>query len=369
MKKLIPAIIFITSLTQIVHAKENDAVNVRIFSKYLLATASVHGKFHFDKPVFSASTCVFYAKKFGVYAQCGENKFRRNIVHLVSLNASFTVEAGKVKREYRGSLTVFTEGNHLVLVNVIPVEEYLSGIIKNEMPFKSLEALKAQAIVSRTWIYKNRHRHEQYDFCDLTHCQVYKGKSGAAKMFDDAVKKTTDAILTFPHDKNPADVYYHSACGGKTTAYMNEKEIPSLSYVNDTGYCTSSPHAVWEFFILKKEAGHIFHKPVTDIRIVKRDPSGRVLLISIKSNGSETKMPLQNFYRIFGKSIGWNKLKSALFNITSTESTFIFNGRGFGHGAGFCQWGAYFMSKQGKGCVDILKHYFPKLNIAHVSKN
>ncbi len=369
MKKIIFAIFFITSYGVNVHAKEKDAVSVRIFSKYLLTTASVHGKFHIEASGTPVSACVFHAKKSGIYAQCGKNKFRRNIVHLASLNPSFTVEAGKVKREYRGSLTVFTEGNHLVPVNIVPVEDYLSGIIKSEMPFASPEVLKAQSIVSRTWVYKNRHRHEQYDFCDLTHCQVYKGKSGEGKVFGDAVKKTKNTILTFPHDKKPADVYYHSACGGKTTTLMSGKTIPSLSYVNDTGYCTSSPHAVWEFFILKKETEHIFHKPVTGVRIIKRDPSGRVLLISLRIPGGETKMPLQNFYQIIGKSIGWNKLKSAWFDVSATERSFIFKGKGLGHGAGFCQWGAYFMSKQGKGYVDILKHYFPKLYIAHVSKN
>ncbi len=182
-------------------------------------------------------------------------------------------------------------------------------------------------------------------------------------------KKTNGIILTLPRSEHPAHVYYHSTCGGKTTNVVGGYAQAALSVVDDGANCSASPHYHWEFFMPKLTLEEIFKKPVNDIRIMKEDASGRALEILLKNKNKSIKMSAWEFYRMLGKSAGWNKLKSTWFTVSRYKDTFIFKGKGLGHGAGLCQWGAFSLAKQGKNYIEILKHYFPELKLARVAEN
>lgn len=356
------------------HAAMRKEVTVRVFSKYIVRNVEISGKFKIqantaDKNGNSSTKCVIQAKNEMLTARCDAKKFHAAMMTFVNLQSFIAIKTPPLKRTYRGSLVVYAENDRLILLNKIYVEDYLSGVLGGEMPFTSPEALKAQAVVSRTWIYANLHNHESYDFCDLTHCQVYKGVAGENKLSRQSVKETNGIILTLPRSEHPALVYYHSTCGGKTTNVIGGHVQKGLSIVDDGANCFISPHHRWEFFMTQKALEKIFHKSVTDIHIIKEDASGRALEILLKNKNKSIKMPAWEFYRTLGKSAGWNKLKSTWFTVSRYKNTYIFKGKGLGHGAGLCQWGAFGLAKQGKSYVEILKHYFPELNLTRVAEN
>lgn len=372
MKKLYSgALIVLLIYPSALHASVKKEITVRIFSKYAVRTVEISGKFNIQtrgiaKKSKPFTACVIQTKSSMLTIQCGAEKFHAAMMSFVSLQKFTAVKILSLKRIYRGSFAVYAENGRLILLNKISVEDYLPGVLGGEMPFASNEALKAQAVVSRTWIYANLHNHETYDFCDLTHCQVYMGAAGESKLSWQSVKKTSGIILTLLRSGQPARVYYHSTCGGKTTNVIGGHAQEGLSVADDGANCSASPHYEWKFFMTRNNLEKIFHKAVEDIGIVKKDASGRALEMLLKTKNNSVKMTAWQFYRKLGKSTGWNKLKSTYFTVSRYKDSFIFKGKGLGHGAGLCQWGAFGLAKQGKNYVEILKHYFPELTLTRV---
>src|SRR5258708_466156 len=110
------------------------------------------------------------------------------------------------------------------------------------------------AVVSRTYAHAKRRLHERdgFDFCDLTHCQVYKGVSRATVLYSSASESTQGEILRY-HDK-PIAAYYHACCGGQTEAghdvWKMRRQPYLVSVVDSTGpakkaYCSASPQYRW----------------------------------------------------------------------------------------------------------------------------
>lgn len=102
------------------------------------------------------------------------------------------------------------------VINLVPLETYLLGVVPAEMGFAQLEALKAQAVAARTYALANLGRHGKYDLCNKEHCQVYQGADAEKAIATKAVEATRGLILTY--GGRPAEVYFHSTCGGHTEA-------------------------------------------------------------------------------------------------------------------------------------------------------
>jgi stage II sporulation protein D len=128
-------------------------------------------------------------------------------------------------RTYRGVLEVFGNArNTLTIVNELPLEEYLLGVVPNELSpstFGQLEALKAQAVAARTYIVKNmgQSRAEGYDICDTDTCQVYQGAGTEDPLATQAVTETRGMIATY--NGQPITALYSSTCGGRTESSEN----------------------------------------------------------------------------------------------------------------------------------------------------
>jgi stage II sporulation protein D len=260
---------------------------------------------------------------------------------------------------------------HLVTENVtrtIPLEEYLRGVVAGEASIEGeMEALKAQAVVSRTFALKNlgRHSHEGYDFCSTTHCQRYVAKSGNAAAR--AVAETAGQVLV-DRQNQLIDAYFHAACGGMTANIASLWGVPAPSYlcgVRDD-YCAAMPHHSWTQSMptsklcvaLHEDARTDVGRRLDNIIVTKRDATGRAELVSIQGE-RRREVSGWDFKIVVGRKLGWSFLKSSRFEVARHGTDFVFRGSGFGHGLGLCQEGAHVMGHRGAAYQQILSHYFP----------
>jgi SpoIID/LytB domain protein len=278
-------------------------------------------------------------------------------------------------RPYSGALKIYKHGNALCIINLTPVEDYLAGILAAEMPQAELPALQAQAVVSRTYILKNRQRHstDGYQFCDLTHCQTYKGEASVTPAIRQAVTSTTGEILTF--NDEPISAYYSSTCGGTTAddigVWANTEEQPYLKSIADESFCSSSPHYRWRARISADSLHQIWQRrlgdPVTSLTITKKGADGRVRELALMGHSLHL-MTGEDFRAVTCRAFGWNTLKSTWFDVQIEKRAYFFNGRGLGHGLGFCQYGAMEMARRGYSYQGILQRYFPGTEIQKYGK-
>lgn len=137
-------------------------------------------------------------------------------------------------RAYRGSLEVFGNTRHtLTVVNELPLEDYLRGVVPNELnptAFGQAEALKAQAVAARTYIYRNlgQYKNEGYDVCATDTCQVYFGVRTEDPLATQAVVDTRGMIATY--EGAPINALYSSTCGGRTedAEFIFNEKVPYL---------------------------------------------------------------------------------------------------------------------------------------------
>ncbi len=253
------------------------------------------------------------------------------------------------------------------------LENYVLGVVSTEASIENEpEALKAQAIASRTYALKNLGRHHEhgYDFCSTTHCQRFE-LIAARPALAEAVKQTAGLILRDPQDEI-VDAYFSASCGGNTAnlkTLWGEEAPTYLHGVNDD-YCNSGSHYRWTDTIsAERLASALRSDPRTDVgqtvrslRVSRQDKTGRAEMISIEGDRARTISGWE-FKLIIGRSLGWNVLKSSRFNVLRSGSQFVFRGGGFGHGLGLCQEGSHSMAQRGFSYQQILAHYFPSTNV------
>lgn len=279
-------------------------------------------------------------------------------------------------RPYTGALQIYVDGDELGVINLAPAADYLAGILAAEISQAELPALQAQAVVSRTYMIKNWQRHLQggYQFCDLTHCQTYKGMSGVTPTIRQAVTGTANEILTF--DEQPIEAYYSSTCGGTTAddvgVWANAKDQPYLKSIADGSFCSSSPHDRWRARISADSLYQIWQRrlsePITSISITKRGDDGRVRELALMGHSLHL-ISGEDFRAVTCRAFGWNTLKSTWFDVEIEKRAYRFTGRGMGHGLGLCQYGAMEMARQGYSYRKILRHYFSGAEIEKYLEN
>lgn len=257
---------------------------------------------------------------------------------------------------YAGNIDVWKGENGLYIINELPLEEYIRDVVAAEViPDWDMEALKAQAVVSRTYaLYqKTMNGNSLYHLASSVLHQVYKGKNSDTRVMY-AVAATTGEVLTF--DGKIIEAFYHSTCGGKTE---NPEEVFGRQYqylksVEST--CDLSPYAVWERNIRLDEIEKAVGIPnIQDISISAYTSSNRVRQLTIKSGSGTTTVNATDFR----KALGWSRLPSTNFTITRTDADIVFQGKGYGHGIGLCQWCMLKMAREGKTYMEILSFFYP----------
>ena len=275
-----------------------------------------------------------------------------------------------IPRPYSGSIQIYVTGKELCIINLAPVEDYLAGVLAAEMPTADFAALQAQAVVARTYMIKNwrRHQKDNYQFCDLTHCQVYKGNENRTDQVKQAITNTADEILVY--HQQPIEAYYSSTCGGRAAddngVWANQKDQPYLKSRADSNFCANSPHYQWRAKISADSLHQIWQRhlgePMNAITISKKGADGRVRELALMGHSLHL-ITGEDFRAVTCRVLGWNTLKSTAFDLQIEKNVYIFTGRGLGHGLGLCQYGAMEMARRGYSYRKILRHYFPGTEI------
>ena len=252
-------------------------------------------------------------------------------------------------------------------VSTMGLEEYVGRVVSAETAAGSgLEARKALAIAARTFAARNRdrHRHEGFDLCDLTHCQVVGARTNAG---DDAAAATSGEVL-FASGR-PADVYYSASCGGHS-------ERPSAVWPGaaDPPYLPARPEPEcsgdqrWQTEVSASDLQRALTasgrrgQALRDVAVLARSSSGRVSRLRI-AGFEPSEISGEDFRMAAGRTIGWQVLKSTLFAVERTAAGYRFRGSGRGHGVGLCLLGSARMAASGRSARDILARYFPGTEI------
>ena len=264
---------------------------------------------------------------------------------------------------YPGYFIVKATKSKVTAINIVDVEDYIRGVVPYEigkLDSSRFEALKAQAVAARTYVYKHFNSRDAlgFDVFADTKDQVYMGYKSATPLTNAAVKATAGETMTYRGEFIIA--YYHSTCGGKTETMVtwDKKNLPYLKSVfspegpdSVPNYVTRVERSPLDFrdtlLSLRPEAD--FSGPAdTWLGPAERDASGRTAFCVIggaRFAGTE----LRSLF----------SLRSTAFTLTLEDGVFVFTVTGFGHGVGMSQYGAEVMARQGKDFRQILAHYYP----------
>lgn len=271
------------------------------------------------------------------------------------------------RQRFRGAVELIPQpGNRLLAVNDVNIEDYVAGVLYREMsPWWPLEAVKAQAIASRTFaLYtKGEQATKTFHFRNDMYFQVYGGAADEKRRARRAIDATRGQVLTYRGKPFPA--YFHATCGGKTedANVLWKVAVPPLKGVTCRS-CAGSPHYRWEQLLplaeiqkrLELYAGEI--GAVQAIEPIQRSQSGRVLQLRIIGTKATVTVSGKDFRQWMDPLV----VRSTNFEVDALhpqEGSASLKGRGWGHGVGMCQWGAYFQAKSGKRVEEILAFYYP----------
>ena len=265
---------------------------------------------------------------------------------------------------YRGMAELSYEAPGILVVNELPLEDYLVGLINCEISSAwPVEAVKAQAIVARSYaLYRKMQKHDApYHLESSVLDQVYKGSRTEDSRARFAVSQTEGEVL-MTYWGAIIQAFYHSSCGGRTESAENVWGIfqPYLKGVN-CEYCLGSPSAIWAQKLSlsdienKLRAAGFKISGVRDIKTGWRNNSGRMENVTIVSDTDSLTLTGDQFR----KTIGYGVVKSTNFTVKISGNYAVFNGKGNGHGVGMCQWGSRQRALNGFNYVEILSYYYP----------
>jgi stage II sporulation protein D len=255
-------------------------------------------------------------------------------------------------RWYRGAVQVVSTDKKLIAVNHVNLEQYLYSVLGAEMsPTFPAEALKAQAVAARTYaLYRSQSTSQKpFDVDSTQASQVYRGLSSEADTTQSAVNATLGQIMTY--QSKPILAAFHAASGGHTENVEDiwTSQVPYLRGVPD--YDLGTPGYEWSKTFSYSELSKSLK--VNNIKSITPDRTtqfGSVVSLNIVGDTSITLKGSQVRTAL--------KLRSLRFKIVTTPTGVLFTGRGYGHGLGMSQWGAYNLAQQGMKYSSILAHYY-----------
>jgi len=288
---------------------------------------------------------------------------------------------------YRGTFRVVADGGGLTIVETVPIETYLRGVVPWEIGWLGADliaAMEAQAIAARTYTCTRLGQFEAFDVYADERDQVYKGEVRTSDVVDRALRATRGQVLR--HDGQLIQAYYSSTCGGHTSWVERVWPKPAAPYLRgfrDAGadgasYCAGSPHfrwtEAWSGAALESTLRETVPRvqrwnqgrrlgAVVDLRVATRDESGRVLDLDIVTADEVVRVhgdPIRWVLRPSGRPL----LRSLLFDLEIERGAggalvrVVARGGGNGHGVGMCQTGALALARRGADAAAILAHYY-----------
>ncbi len=270
-------------------------------------------------------------------------------------------------RSYRGRLIVKIAPAGLELINELPLEAYLYGVVPREMPPRwPLEALKAQAVAARTYAFylKNTAGSSDYHLCATTLSQVYNGAAFETDNSNRAVDETAGQLLYYRG--MPVLAYFHAHSGGMTEdpRHVWSSPVPYLRSVDDS-FSMMAPASAWnatlDYETIRRSLGRAGIDLGAILGLVPQEvsPSSRLVRLKIIHQGGETTLGGNEFRLMLDPKL----IRSTLLTMTNNGGFVTFEGRGYGHGVGMSQWGAMVMAREGYTWREILKYYYPDLEL------
>ena len=234
----------------------------------------------------------------------------------------------KISRRYRGQLEVTLNSGSLVPVVRMELETAVASVVEAESdPDSPLEAMKAQAVATRSYLIAARGRHHDFDFCDTTHCQFLRESPPPDSNASRAAVATRALVLGYRDQFVPA--MFTRSCGGRTRTPedvgMVHQAYPYFSVACD--YCIRNP-VRWTRHLTPVEAA------------------------DLRERGEASRLDID-------RHLGWDKVPSNNFTTRNDAQSVLLEGTGQGHGIGLCQKGAKFMAQSGATFREILNHYYP----------
>jgi len=299
-------------------------------------------------------------------------------------------------KRYRGEIVIMATDSGLLVVNRLPMDSYLRGVVPLEIGNRTaaeFAAVQAQAVAARTYAYKHLTSSRAFDMYATVQDQVYGGVDAEKPQSDSAITTTADVVVLY--NGQPITTPYHSTCGGSTAGvsevWYDQPDQPYLRPVSDkipgtnNYYCDPSPRFSWTQnydatglrAVMEKYLSTYTKAPkngvgrITDIREQGRTASGRVAALAVQTESGS--------YTLRGNDIRFvlRDPKGAILNSTNFTftketsagevSSFTVNGRGYGHGIGMCQWGAIGRARAGQNYRTILETYYPGTTVGRIA--
>ncbi len=281
------------------------------------------------------------------------------IIEPLSEGALFSLRApagGEQLKTLDGFLKVKSYPGSLQVLNVTSVENYLPGVVEAEAGKSGPEEyFRAQAVVARTYVYRNIDRHELdgYNLCDDTHCQVYPGIISDS-LITGACKSTSGKVI-IDRDSMLIVSAFHANCGGVTASSSDVwvAKYPYLISIKDP-WCGYSRSSTWKAAISLSVWNDF-------LRLKNVEPGNETELYSSAGNQSAR---VSN-YKVDGIHVSKEdirqrfNLRSSFFTLARTSDSIAVTGRGYGHGVGLCQDGARAMAAGKNSYEQITGFYYP----------
>ena len=283
------------------------------------------------------------------------------------------------QRRYRGSLLLRPKGESLQAINRLPLEPYLMGVVGSEMPDSWPQAaLRAQAVASRTYVLQQLRPQAPFDVKATVASQVYKGVEAESAPVRLAVTSTHGKVLL--HGQRLINAVFHSSSGGATenSGDLWNRQLPYLVSVPD--FDSASPVSRWEKALEPEDLRQSFKEigGAVTIEPLQTSPTGRLRQARVIGPGGElvltgselrqrlglrstlVQFSFEPAGRLSPPADGEGQATPVVLSVpqSSPDLRLLVRGRGYGHGVGMSQWGAYALALRGKSYEDILRHYY-----------
>lgn len=311
--------------------------------------------------------------------------------HIINLNGS----------DYRGKvhLILNADGRTFDIINLVPLEPYLAGVVGAEMPdYWEPEALKAQAVAARTYCLYIKNRfgvNRRWDVSRTQASQVYLGVGGESAQTWNVVNSTYGKVLVSKRSDSGSSVgggigtaglfptYYSSVCGGHTE---DSERVFGDSFEPLHGvacpYCKDVaklgvffwPMAQFDRATVVRRLVEKYPKlgalgDIRDLQVADSSEYGgfsRLTRIRVVGSTGKSETLRAEDLRLTVDPTG-RKIRSTLCQIVKWGDGWAFlSGRGWGHGVGLCQCGAEGLARRGKKMPEILHHYYPGSEIVSI---
>jgi len=303
-------------------------------------------------------------------------------IHAEGVDPVYVSMPGRSRRGYRGYVRLKPVRGKVRVVNVVSMEAYLAGVVAREL-YRTwhIEAFKAQTIAARTYALRRRNRHQRYgfDLYDTPMSQVYGGVDAETPKAWEAVRATRGVVATYESGGRQVllPTYYHSACGGDTVpagTVFGGATPPPLRGGTGCTYCRESSLYRWKKVpvltkaditaAVRRRGSGVLRNigNVVRVEVAERTgDGGRARRLRLVDDAGRSVLVRASDWRIW---VGASKVPSTWFWIEDRgDAIALTGGRGFGHGVGMCQWGAEFLATHGQTGEQILRYYYPGVEL------